>query len=525
MFAFAAWDRHERELWLVRDRLGIKPLYFGWTAHGFAFASECRIFPLLPGFTPRIDPEAAMLFLRNCCVPGSHAIYEGVEKLKPGHLIRLPWAAINDRREIVQEPYWSLEAIIRERRFFTGTEHEASIALEQLLKETVGRQMISDAPLGAFLSGGVDSALVVALMQAGSTSAVKTFTIGTDDTQLDETVAARQTARHLGTDHTECRVTMKEIMEIVPRLSSIYDEPFADSSQIPTALVSTIARKHVTVALSGDGGDELFGGYLRYESTATLWEIFRRCPHFLRSALGGIIRSLPETFYDRFVGKAVYGRRINAGARLHRLAGLPASATLADLYHETTYPPHAAAALFLAGTPVSVTSSAVQNFPAGDGLCPQERMMLADTLSFLPDDILTKVDRASMAVSLEVRVPLLDHRVAEFAWSLPPAFRTGSAQGKPLLRTILKRHLPAEFVARPKRGFSLPFSRWIREPGPMRDWAETLLTPHSLGQSGWFDVPGVRTLWESHVSGACDRFDALWPILMLLDWAAGQRLR
>jgi asparagine synthase (glutamine-hydrolysing) len=516
MFAFALWDKHDRTLSLVRDRIGIKPLYYGWMGRTFLCGSELKALRAHPSFHPHIDTAAVALYMRHNYVPTPYSIYQGIAKLPPGSILTL--SSPTDRPTPV--PYWSLKEIAEQgiAHPFSGSEDEAGEHLERVLREAVALRMVADVPLGAFLSGGVDSSLVVAHMQIQSRSPVKTFSIGFREAGYDEARHAHAVAAHLGTEHTELYVTPADAQAVIPDLPTIYDEPFADSSQVPTFLVSKLTRKHVTVSLSGDGGDELFGGYDRYPVTAGLWSVSRRIPYGIRRAMSSSITKVSPKAYDRSLGRIASVFPImpagSLGRRAHTVADLLNCRTSEDLY--TRVMSHW-------GTPEEVVhgarepSSAVFDLRPNAGLPTfTHRMMYLDTLTYLPDDILTKVDRASMAVSLEVRVPLLDHRVVEFAWSLPLSMKIMNGQSKRILRRMLYKHVPSELIERPKQGFAVPIGAWLR--GPLSEWANTLLDEKRLRQQDVLDPGPIRRMWAEHLSGARDWQAHLWVVLMFEAW-------
>jgi len=523
MFAIAAWDRAARVLTLARDRMGEKPLYYGRVNGALVFASELKALRAFPGFAARIERRALALFMRHNYVPAPWTIYENIRKLPPGCLVRftLPLAA-----EAPVEAYWSLKAAAQEglRHPFAGSGEEAVDELERLLRRSIAGQMVADVPVGAFLSGGIDSSTVVALMQAQSAQPVKTFTIGFREDGYDEARHAKAVARHLGTDHTELYVTPREAMDVVPQLPLLYDEPFADSSQVPTHLVARLARRQVTVSLSGDGGDELFGGYNRYFWAMTLWRRIARLPKPARAAASALITDLSPSGWNRLFALAapLLPRRLryaNPGDKLHKLAGLLAADRPEAIYLRLVSHWEDPARLVL-GAEEPLT--AVTDSAAWLGCAEFEhRMMYVDSLTYLPDDILVKVDRAAMGVSLETRVPLLDHRVVEFAWRLPLAMKTRDGEGKWLLRRLLDRHVPRALVARPKMGFGVPIDHWLR--GPLRDWAEALLAEERLAREGFLDPAPVRQRWREHLSGRRNWQYLLWDVLMFEAWLEHQR--
>jgi asparagine synthase (glutamine-hydrolysing) len=514
MFAFALWDNHERRLHLVRDRLGIKPLYYGRVAGVFVFASELKALKAFPGFQAAIDLDSLAAYMRCAYVPAPYSIYQGIQQLLPGRILTLSAAEASP----VLDAYWSAEDIARHgvQDQVQGSDEEIIAQLQAALANAVRLRMVADVPLGAFLSGGIDSSAVVALMQSQSSRPVKTFTIGFHEDVYNEATHARKIARHLGTDHTELFVTPQDALDIVPLLPSMYDEPFADSSQIPTHLVSKLARRHVTVALSGDGGDELFCGYARYAFIISLWNVLKKIPRPAAWAAAKLIYSMPPKMIDNTLGwLPLRGRLKNApGEKFHRLAGHLAAQDPAEIYLRavSTWPDPAA--LVPGSNEHPVVPRAIRDFSTMP--TAPEMAMLTDLTNYLPDDILTKVDRASMAVSLEARVPLLDHRVVEFVWRLPLHFKIRKGVTKWALRQVLYRYVPAEFVERPKMGFVMPIDLWLR--GPLREWAEDLLAPESLGRHGLLAVKPIRDKWAEHASGARNWQYLLWPVLMFQAW-------
>jgi len=521
MFAFALWDRHDRLLYLARDRMGEKPLYYGWHGQTLLFGSELKALKQHPAFRGEIDREALSLYMRYSYIPGPYSIYQGIQKLPAGTYIVLG----RDRRESTPVPYWTVKdtALRGQMQPFSGTEAEAISRLETVLKEAVAGQMMADVPLGAFLSGGYDSSLVVALMQAQSDRPVKTFTIGFNEAEYNEAQHAKAVAQHLGTDHTELYVTPDEAMSVIPRLPALYDEPFADSSQIPTFLVSQLARQHVTVSLSGDGGDELFGGYNRYFWAMGFWRRMRFLPRNFRIALSRLLTVVPPHAWDtvfRGLGFMLPAslRYSSPGDKLHKLSSFLGAkhpeAIYLDLLSHWKEP-----ARLVRGVqePQTVLNDPVQ-WP---GLRDFEhRMMYLDSVSYLPDDILVKVDRAAMGVSLETRVPLLDHRVVEFAWQLPLGMKIRQGQGKWPLRQVLYRHVPQDLVDRPKMGFGVPIDHWLR--GPLKPWAEALIEPGRLKAEGYLNPVLVQEKWIQHQSGRRNWSYYLWDVLMFQAWLAEQ---
>jgi asparagine synthase (glutamine-hydrolysing) len=516
MFALALWDRLEGTLHIARDRLGEKPLYYGWLDGIFGFASELKALQQHPRWKGEVDRGAVALFLRYGFVPAPYSIYRGIQKLIPGTLLSV--RPDGSSRTMV---YWSAREVAERGtgRPFSGTDVEATDTLERLLRRAVGRQMVADVPLGAFLSGGIDSSTVVALMQAQSERPVKTFTIGFREPGHNEAEHAKAVAHHLGTDHTEVYLTAAEAMEVIPRLPMLYDEPFADPSQIPTFLVARLARQKVTVSLSGDGGDELFGGYNRYFVGRRLWNTIGGVPRPFRRLAASAITAIPPMYWDRVLGRLMphlpeqvrYGK---PGERIHKLALVLGAGDPDQLYRGLTSQWESPASVVLDGSePATLGSDPTQWATVADFT---QRMMFLDLVTYLPDDILVKVDRAAMGVSLETRVPLLDHEVVEFAWQLPLHYKIRQGQGKWLLRQVLYRHVPRELIERPKSGFDVPIGAWLR--GPLRDWAESLLSEPRLQQEGYFDPSVIRERWAQHLAGRRDWQQSLWGILMFQAW-------
>jgi asparagine synthase (glutamine-hydrolysing) len=524
MFAFALWDRQEKALTLARDRLGEKPLYYGRQGGReapFLFGSELKALAEHPAFERDIDREALTLLLRYGYIPAPFSIYRGIAKLPAGTILTLN----HNAAEPVIEPYWSGAAVAEAGLAdpLRLDDETAIDRLEQLLERAVGGQMIADVPLGAFLSGGVDSSTIVAVMQKLSARPVRTFTIGFREKSFDEAASAKAVARHLGTDHTELYVTPDEARAVIPKLPAIYDEPFADASQIPTHLVAALARRHVTVALSGDAGDELFGGYNRYLLTNALWGKIARVPRPLRTAAARALTAISPSAWNRF-GEAASGllpklaQVDRLGDKVHKGSPLLGSANVAELYGGMlSLWPDPASVVIGAREPLSQATGAV---PALEGLGAVERMMALDLLGYLPDDILVKVDRAAMAVSLETRVPFLDHALVEFAWRLPFELKVRGGETKWILRQLLYRHVPRALIERPKSGFAVPVADWLR--GPLRDWAEALLDKRRLRDEGYFRPEPIRASWRALLAGKDDEQRRLWPVLMFEAWLEAQ---
>jgi asparagine synthase (glutamine-hydrolysing) len=517
MFALAVWDREARVLQLARDRIGEKPMYYGWAGGAWLFGSELKALRAHPGFRAEIDRDALALYLRHKYVPAPFSIYRGIRKLPPGTLLTFDGAVPGQEPE--PAPYWSPREAAEagpDPRLEAG---DATEQLDALLREAVGLRMEADVPLGAFLSGGIDSSTVVALMQAQSSRPVKTFTVGYEDPQFDEAADAMAVARHLGTDHTALCVTPRDCMEVIPRLPELYDEPFADSSQIAVYLVSELARRHVTVSLSGDGGDELFGGYNRYVWGPQAWRKAQRLPRPLRRAAAAALTSRsPESWEHllRRLGRLAPGaanQRL-AGDKLYKLARLFGVSRPEELYLELVSHWSEPLSLVVGARDLPTAPTEPERWARVPG--PAEHMMFLDLITYLPDDILTKLDRASMGVSLEARVPLLDHRVVEFAWQVPLALKVRDGTAKWLLRQVLHRYVPPHLVERPKMGFGVPIDRWLR--GPLRDWAEALLDRSRLASDGYLDPQPVRARWEEHLSGRRDWQYPLWDVLMFQAW-------
>lgn len=510
MFAIAIWDAQARTLSLTRDRVGEKPLYVADLGPLVLFASELKALRAHPGWQPRLSIDAVAAFLRHNYVPGPFSIYEGVRKVPPGGLV-----TIAQRGKPCEALYWSLADAVCQGRTNSLDEDEAAEGLDHLLKDAVSRRMVSDVPLGAFLSGGYDSSLVVALMQETAHRPVKTFTIGFDNSDFDEASHAEAVARHLGTEHTPFVVTGDEARAIVPDLATMYDEPFADSSQIPTHVVSALTRKHVTVALSGDGGDELFTGYDRYRWAERTWKSMAHAPAAARRLAAAVIHAVPASAYDCMGRMAGQGKRMRQlGHKAHRVADLLTLPTVDAVYRRLVSHTETPAE-FVPGSHEISTPVWTEDLHT---LMPDavDRMRYLDMLTYLPDDILTKVDRASMAVALEVRVPFLDHRVVEWVWRLPSNLNARAPRPKHLTRRLLERRVPARLIDRPKMGFGIPLAQWLR--GPLKSWAQDLLSTQTLRRDAVLDPAPVEAAWRD-LQGGSDRFHyLLWSVLMFQSW-------
>lgn len=521
MFAIAAWCRQHKSLTLVRDRLGEKPLYYGWQGHGqnavFVFGSELKALKQHPVFAAGIDRDALCLLMRHSYIAAPYSIYQGISKLEPGCLLSV---SVAEPVPVVSR-YWSASEVAQNgvANPFAGTPTQAVDALERLLRSSVQQQMVADVPLGAFLSGGIDSSTVVALMQAQSARPVKTFTIGFNEEGYNEAVHAKAVAQHLGTDHTELYVTPQQALNVIPKLPQLYCEPFADSSQIPTFLVSQLARQQVIVSLSGDAGDELFGGYNRYVLAEKMWKKLSVVPVAGRRLAAQGMRAISPTTWNA-IAKPLQAllpqslQQANWGDKLHKAAGVLAAANVDQLYLGLVSQWDDPASVVIGGVelPTQLTGNALDLH----GLDDIQRMMLLDTVSYLPDDILVKVDRAAMAVSLEGRVPFLDHRVVEFAWQLPQDLKLRDGVGKWVLREVLYRHVPKALIERPKMGFGVPIGDWLR--GPLRDWAEALLDEQRLQREGFFQPEPIRKKWAEHLLGVRNWQHHLWSVLMFQAW-------
>ena len=526
MFAFALWDRQTRQLFLARDRLGEKPLYWGWQNGVLLFGSELKALRRHPAFQAEVNRQALAAFMRHGYIGSPHSIYQGVHKLPPGHWLALDLADPARARAAQPIAYWTVAETVASglRHPLEGTPSDAVNALEQQLSLSVRSQMLSDVPLGAFLSGGIDSSAIVALMQAHSMQPVRTFTIGFDDARYNEAPHAAAIARHLGTEHTEMVVQPSDALDLIPALPHIYDEPFADSSQIPTLLVSKLTRAHVTVALSGDGGDELFGGYNTFRFAPRLWRRIQSIPKPLRGLAASVLSGVSPARWDaaldglRRASSGRLARGVNAD-KLHKFSTLLSSPDQRDFFRQLSSHWPDPGALVRDASEASTPLTEPGALPPTD--CFEHDMMAANTAMYMPDDILVKVDRAAMAHSLEVRVPMLDHRVVELAWRMPLDWKIRAGEGKWPLRQMLYRYVPQALMDRPKKGFSVPLGDWLR--GPLREWAHALLDPARLTREGYLNAAPIQHAWQQHQAGHQDHSQRLWCVLSFQAWLQAQQ--
>jgi asparagine synthase (glutamine-hydrolysing) len=507
MFAFAVYDKREKHLSLVRDRLGIKPLYWGSVGTRVAFASELKALAALPGWTKELNRDALASYLRFAYVPSPHSIYRGIAKLMPGQI-----ATIDHAGETKIAPFWTLaEAAERGKanQIDVG-DKQACDMLEALLGDAVGRRLVSDVPLGAFLSGGIDSTAVAAMMRMKSSVPVRTYSIGFREQGFNEAPYASAVAAHLGTEHTELYVSAKDAQDAIPLMPEIYDEPFADSSQVPTYLLSKLTRQHVTVALSGDGGDELFAGYTRHRFARAMQSM----PWGVARVLGSGLDVAVPAVWDRLFRLVPARKRPSYGGdKIQKMAAMLREGPAGGYRSLVSAWDDPEAIVAGAREPKGAIFDPELADALPDGL---DRMQYLDTLTYLPDDILTKVDRASMAVALEVRVPILDHRMVEFSWRLPSRFKMRGGKGKWLLRQLTYRHVPKALLDRPKSGFAVPIGAWLR--GPLRAWAEALLEPRRLEEGGFLEAGPIQARWQEHLSGRRNWHASLWTVLMFQAW-------
>lgn len=508
MFAIALWDRQEKLLYLIRDRMGEKPLYYGWTDDYLLFGSELKALKAHFAWKQSIDQNAVGLLLQYNCIPAPYTIYQNMHKLEPGHML-----VINQDKNVIEQEYWQLKDIINDtsrKNNYADPAHAVN-ELEVKLNDAVRLQMLADVPVGAFLSGGLDSSTIVSLMQAQSSKPIKTFTVGFTDASYNEAEHAKAIAAHLQTQHTELYLSPEHTQAIIPDLANFYDEPFADSSQLPTYIIAKLTREHVTVSLSGDGGDELFAGYNRYTWTPNIWRKISRLPRPLRILLSKMLQILSPMQWDKIFMRCgmllpKIAQQRNPGDKLHKLARLLDSASPYEIYFKLlTHWDATQSNVLLKNLLTDLNTASLT-----------ENMMYIDSKRYLPDDILVKVDRAAMAVNLETRIPFLDHRVVEFAWSLPLDLKIRDGQSKWIVSQLLNRYVPAELYTRPKMGFGVPIDQWLR--GPLREWAQDLLTDSMLSKHGFLNASAIQQKWREHLSGARNWQYHLWDVLIFQSW-------
>ena len=525
MFALAVWDKKDRCLTLARDRLGEKPLYYGWQGAGpnaaFIFGSELKALKQHPYCTREVNRTAISLLLRYNYIPTPYTVYERLFKLPAGHLVVIKEEHFERHITPVSTPYWSLSsvAVAGVAQTWHGSDTEAINQLDTLLRDTICQQLVADVPVGAFLSGGIDSSIIVALMQVQSSRPIKTFSIGFNERSYDEARYARAVANYLGTDHTDLYVCPNQALSALQVLPTLYDEPFADSSQIPTYLVSKLAGQHVTVSLSGDGGDELFCGYNRYLISNDWWGKLDAMPIAVRKVAAKLLTWVSPDRWNQLAPYLPYSNQhTNFGDRLHKAAEVVDAPSLDALYFKFISHWANPSSVVIGGFDASTIFS--ERLPALPGLSDVQQMMVLDTLTYLPDDILVKLDRASMGASLESRAPFLDHRIVEFAWTLPQSLKVRNGKSKWILRELLYRHVPKELIERPKRGFGIPLGLWLR--GPLKEWAEALLSEARLRDEGFFNPAPIRLKWTEHLSGKRNWQYHLWGVLMFQAWLEKQ---
>lgn len=517
MFSIALWDIKKKELILARDRIGEKPLYYGYNNNIFFFGSELKSLLANPEFKPQINRDSVALQFRNAYIPAPYSVFKNIHKLLPGHYIKITQKDLKNKKLQNSKSYWSyLENAAKQEKNISSLNIEIEQdKLEKILLNTVKNQMISDVPLGAFLSGGIDSSTIVALMQSASFKPIKTFTIGFNEDQLNEAKYAKAIANHLGTDHTELYVSSSDIINTIDQLPVIYDEPFSDSSQIPTILVSNLAKKNVSVSLSGDGGDELFSGYNRYKISEKFWNVLSKIPHPMRQIISSGIQSVPPKYWNTFSNLTTLGKKYNNfGDKMHKGSKVLESKNLYEVYYKLISNWENPTAVVLnsnePNTLLTTLKSKLTEFNN------QEKMMILDSLTYLPDDILVKVDRAGMSTSLETRMPFLDHELIEYVWKLPHSFKNRNGQGKWILRNILNKYVPKQLTNRSKMGFAIPIDTWLR--GPLREWAENLLNERKIKQEGYLNANLVSNKWYEHLSGKRNWSGLLWNVLMFQSW-------
>lgn len=514
MFAFALWDRNEKLLYLGRDRFGEKPIYYGWMGKTFLFGSELKSLRIHPSFKTYIDRESVALFVQYNYIPSPYCIYKGIYKMPPATLLTIN--PQNGMSLSAPEKYWSLWDVVEagKKNPFLGNEVEASEQLDYFLHEAIGPQMIADVPLGAFLSGGVDSSTIVAIMQQKSKDPIKTFTIGYLESAYNEAEYAKNVAKYLGTNHTELYVSSKQAIDVIPRLTDMYDEPFSDASQIPTFLVSQLAKQQVTVSLSGDGGDELFGGYNRHLWGEKIKNTLNNYPNFMLKFGGDILRSMPIQFLEGSPFLPDRFKNIRFSEKVYKLSNIISIEDSATMYQNLISQWRNPHDIVLGLSPQSQYRN---NLETPDCLSSiTEKMMYMDMINYLPDNILQKVDRASMNVSLESRAPFLNHHIVEFAWSLPISMKIKNDKSKWLLREVLYKYIPKELIERPKMGFGVPLDSWLR--GPLKEWAEDLIDEKKLIDNGFFNPEPIRKKWKQHISGRYNWQYPIWNILIFQDW-------
>lgn len=518
MFAFALWDHEERTLYLARDRFGEKPMYYGVCGATLLFGSELKALRRHRSWSEEIDRDALALLMQNGFIPGPYSIFKSMRKLLPGCFVTAkvagPAFTIHEHR------YWRPEVLFEQAALESPplTAEQSLQLVDQALSQAIARQMIADVPIGAFLSGGTDSSLVVSYMQRAATQRVRTFSIGFAEPEFDEAPFAAAVAAHLGTEHTEYTITPRDCLEVIPSLPQIYDEPFADPSQIPTSLLCKLARREVTVALSGDGGDELFAGYRRYSTATSQWQAMQRLPAAVRLGGSALLEKLPMSALElAALPAALISGQTGLAERLHVHSSRWKAATLRDFYRTGLRRWHAARQPVLGARDLPSRADAVRPRYADD----LKQMMHFDTCEYLPDDVLVKVDRAAMAVSLETRVPLLDVEVARAAWRIPSSVLLKDGRGKWVLRELLQRHIPQHLVDRPKQGFGVPIAQWLR--ADLRPWANDLLDPYRLRQEGYLDASLIQRRWRQHASGRANWAGHLWNVLTFQAWFEDRR--